>query len=151
MLTRRHFLGLAASLPVLSLIGRPAIAEPEVFSDAGLALRGADVVAYFTQAAPVSGRAEFGVMWRGTVWQFSSAENLALFEMDPDRYAPQYGGYCSFAMSKGYVASSVPEAWTIHEGKLYMNFSIGVRSRWLEDVPGNIALADPHWPGILNA
>lgn len=151
MLTRRHILGLAASLPLLSLVGRPALAEPEVFSDGGLALRGADAVAYFTEGAPVSGRPEFGLMWRGTSWQFSSAENRVAFEMDPDRYAPQYGGYCAFAMSKGYVASSVPEAWTIHEGRLYMNFSLDVRSRWLRDVPGNIALADPNWPAILNA
>ncbi|SMY09164.1 YHS domain-containing (seleno)protein [Flavimaricola marinus] len=151
MLSRRHVLGLAASLPVMGLIGRPAMAEPEVFSDMGTALRGADPVAYFTEGAPVSGRPEFGLMWRGAVWEFASARHRTMFEMDPERFAPQYGGYCAFAMSQGYVAPTVPEAWTIHNGKLYMNYSLAVRERWQADIDGYVALADSHWPDALGA
>ena len=70
---------------------------------------------------------------------------------NPHAYAPQYGGYCSFAMSKGAIATTVPEAWAIVDGKLYLNYSVNVRSVWSEDIPGNITLADGHWPDILNA
>ena len=150
MLTRRTLIGLAATLPVLGLAGRPVRAEPEVFSDMGLAIRGADPVAFFEEGAAVSGSSSHALMWLGSTWHFASAENMERFEMNPVAYAPQYGGYCAFAMSRGYIASSVPEAWTVHEGKLYLNYSLAVRERWLQDVPGNIAKADPNWPGILN-
>lgn len=151
MLTRRALLTASVlAIPAAALLTRPAVAaEPPVFSDEGIALRGADPVAYFTQGAPVIGTPEHSVMWNGTTWHFASAENLQSFIADPEAYAPQYGGCCAFAMASGYIASSVPDAWTIHEGKLYMNYSIGVRTRWLRDVPGNIEKADSNWPTAL--
>lgn len=149
MLNRRTMLGLMAATPFLT---RPAwAATPDVFSDGGVAIRGADPVAFFTDGAPVIGDAAHSLMWRGTTWHFASADNRATFEADPEAYAPQYGGYCAFAMSKGYIATSVPEAWTVHEGKLYLNYSVNVRDIWTKDIPGNIALADGHWPDILTA
>jgi len=150
MLTRRTLLTAAAATPFAALLSSPAVAaEPMVFSDSGIAIRGADPVAYFTQGAPVLGSADHALMWDGTTWHFASAENMEMFMADPHAYAPQYGGYCAFAMSKGYIATSVPEAWTVHDGKLYLNFSINVRQVWLEDVAGNIVLADGNWPTAL--
>ena len=147
MLTRRMAIGLIAATP---LFASPAFAaSPEIFAVDGVAIRGTDPVAYFTQGEPVAGTAEHAVMWKGATWHFASAENMALFEADPEAYAPQYGGYCAYAASKGGIATSVPEAWTIHEGKLYLNFSLRVRGFWAEDIPGNIALADANWPSIL--
>lgn len=151
MLTRRMLLTAAAgALPAAALFTRPAMAaEPEVFSDGGLAIRGADPVAFFTEGAPVIGSEDHTLMWRGTTWRFASAENMETFMADPEAYAPMYGGYCAFAMSSGYIASSVPEAWTIHEGKLYLNYSTGVRRRWLRDIEGHIESANGNWPSAL--
>lgn len=147
MLTRRTFL---AAVPAATLLTRPALAgEPEIFAVDGIAIRGADPVAFFTDEAPVIGSPDHSVMWKGAAWHFASAENLAAFTAHPEAYAPQYGGYCAFAMSKGYVATSVPEAWTVYEGKLYLNYSVDVRALWAQDIPGNIALADGHWPAAL--
>ena len=150
-LTRRAILGSLLASPAL-ILARPGLAaQPEVFSDGGLAIRGADPVAFFRQGAPAAGDPALSLMWRGTTWQFASAENRADFEMDPEAYAPQFGGYCAYAMSLGSIASSVPEAWTIHEGRLYLNYSLNVREIWSADIPGNIARAEGHWPAVLGA
>lgn len=150
MLTRRLLLTACAAAPFAGLLTRPAMAaEPEVFSDGGIAIRGADPVGFFTQGAHVQGNGEHALMWRGTTWHFTSAANMETFMGDPVAYAPQYGGYCAFALSKGSLASSVPEAWTVHEGKLFLNYSVNVRQVWSQDVSGNIALADGYWPTIL--
>ena len=148
MITRRRLLGAAASLPILGLIGRPAFAAPEVFADAGLALRGVDPVAYFTQGEMVEGREDCALMWRGATWHFATIEARSTFEMNPQGYAPQFGGYCAYALAQGALAPTVPEAWTIYDGKLYLNYSVNVRSVWQEDKPGNIAKAEPYWPAI---
>ncbi len=150
MLTRRVLLTAAAAAPAAALLTRPAMAaEPMVFSENGLAIRGADPVAYFTQGEPVIGNTDHAVMWNGATWHFASVENMELFLADPLAYAPQYGGYCSYAMSKGYVATSVPDAFTVHDGKLYLNFSLRVRRIWERDIPGNIVLGDANWPTAL--
>jgi YHS domain-containing protein len=114
----------------------------------GTAVEGYDVVAYFTDGKPVEGTDDFSVDWKGATWQFSSEENKALFESDPEKYAPQFGGYCAWAVSQGYTASTVPEAWSIVDGKLYLNYSKGVQNTWEQDIPGNIKLADTNWPNI---
>ena len=115
------------------------------FADDGGAIRGYDPVAYFTQGEPVPGDAAHSTIYNDATWHFSSAENLALFEADPARYAPQYGGYCAYAMSNGWVVSTDPEAWHIEDDKLYLNYSLGVRKTWLKDVPGYIEKGDGHW------
>lgn len=151
MLTRRAALGLLAATPAL-IAARPAFAATSpIYSEDGVAIDGSDAVAYFTQGKPVPGSADYSLLWQGTTWHFSSAENRAMFEADPEAYAPQYGGYCAYAVSKGYTASTVPQAWTIHEGKLYLNFSRRVRRIWERDIPGNIALGDSNWPDVLSA
>lgn len=118
------------------------------FSD--VAASGYDVVAYFKESKPVEGSDDHEAEWNGATWRFASAENKAAFEADPEAYAPQYGGYCAWAVSQGYTASTVPEAWRIVDGKLYLNYSKGVQKRWEQDVPGNIAKANTNWPGVLN-
>lgn len=152
-LSRRAALGLIAAVPVTlasPLVLRPAQAmTPKVYGEGGIAIDGTDVLSYWQTGAPIAGSPEFTHDWMGKTWQFASAETRDVFIADPDRYAPAYGGHCAFAASRGYVASSVPEAWTIHEDRLFLNFSLGVRRRWLRDVPGHVARGDENWPGLL--
>lgn len=151
MLTKRQVLfGLALAIPVIGTTLRPAAAaSPEIFATGGVAIHGTDPVAYFTENKPVDGSSKHALMWMGATWYFASAANMAAFEADPHRYAPQYGGYCAYAAAQGAVATTVPEAFTIYEGKLYLNFSTGVRGLWQQDIPGNIKAADANWPSVL--
>lgn len=127
-----------------------ALALDPVFSTyLGGAIRGYDPVAYHTDGKPVAGKRAHRVEWKGATWSFASAENKALFEGDPEKYAPRYGGYCAWAVSQGYTASIDPDAWSIVDGKLYLNYSLGVRDQWSQDIPGNIAKGDVNWPKLL--
>lgn len=123
--------------------------SPEIYSADGAAIEGYDTVAYWRDGKPVKGLERFAAPWRGARWLFSSAENRDLFLADPERYQPQYGGYCAYAASRGYVAPVEPDAWTIHGDKLYLNYNRAVRRRWEADVDSNIARADAIWPGPL--
>ncbi|NKW71803.1 YHS domain protein [Rhodobacteraceae bacterium R_SAG10] len=150
MTSRRTFLTAALSLPALYLTQHPALAAiPEFFNTDGLGASGYDVVAYFAQSDAVAGDEQFSLQWKGAVWRFGSGENMAMFESYPRAFAPQYGGYCAFAMAKGAIARSVPAAWTVYEGKLYLNQSRIVRALWKRDIPGFLAAADKVWPDIL--
>ncbi len=126
-------------------------AQPEVYSYDGLAIRGADPVAYFTEGKAVKGSADYETTWNGATWRFSNAENMATFTADPSAYVPQYGGYCAKAVSGGYTASIDPEAWSIVDGKLYLNYSPRVQKQWQEDVASNIAKGDQNWPEALSS
>lgn len=149
-LTRRSLLALAAAAPAGLLLSRPALArEPETFQRGGIAIGGTDPVAYFTEAAPVMGRADTSLMWMGATWTFASTANRERFEADPTAFAPVFGGYCAYAASNGYLAPTVPEAWTVHENRLYLNANMRARELWLQDIPGNIAKGQANWPGIL--
>ena len=128
----------------------PVFAIEPVFSNfLGQAIRGYDPVAYFKEGKPVEGKSAFKTDWKGASWRFSSQENLDLFKAAPDSYAPQYGGYCAWAVSRGYTAKIDPEAWTIHDGKLYLNYNEGIRDQWSQDIPANIQKAEANWPGLL--
>jgi len=149
-LNRRTAIGLLVMAPASAVIGRAAFAaEPETFQTDGLAIHGYDPVAYFTEGNPVAGSQDHVTDYRGATWRFASAENLAVFEEDPERYAPRFGGYCAYAASQGYLAPTVPEAWTVYEDRLYLNFSRRVRRRWSRDIAANIAKGEANWPGIL--
>lgn len=115
----------------------------------GVAVKGQDVVAYFTEARPVKGSGDFTHEWRDATWRFANAANRDLFAADPEKYAPQFGGYCAWAVSKGYTAGIDPEAWRVVEGKLYLNYDKKVQAMWEEDTAGNIAAAQKNWPEIL--
>ena len=140
--------------PLLAVIlglaaGAAAALEPVFSTSSGGAIRGYDPVAYFTEGRPVEGKSAHRFEWMGATWSFASAENRAAFEADPEKYAPRYGGYCAWAVSRGYTASIVPEAWRIVEGALYLNYSLAVREQWAKDLPGNIARAEVNWPRLL--
>jgi YHS domain-containing protein len=119
-----------------------------IFTHAGLAIRGYDPVTYHLQAQPAKGTPQFSCQWRGATWLFATAENRDSFQAEPERYAPQYGGYCAYAVSKGRTASIDPEAWRVVDGKLYLNYSRGVQKKWETDVLGNIIKADKNWPDL---
>lgn len=151
MPTRRDFLALAGLTPVtLAMMPSAAFAaSPPVFQNP-IAINGIDPIKYFTDQAPVAGSADHAVMWNGATWHFASAENAAMFTANPEAYAPVFGGYCAYAASRGYLAPTIPEAWTVYEGKLYLNANLRARSLWSRDVPGNIAAGLANWPGILS-
>ena len=114
-----------------------------------LAIGGFDPVAYHTQRAAVAGNANFRVSWKDAEWHFASQENRDLFARDPDRYAPQYGGWCSFAVAAGVRASSDPRLFDIVNGRLYLNQSAGTQASWRRDQAGMIQRGDQNWPRIL--
>lgn len=148
MIPRRRFLLLSAVLPA-GLAAGPALArEPEIFTAGGRAIHGVDPVAYFDRTGPVPG-GDSVLNWRGADWAFASAESHAAFEADPERWAPVFGGDCAWAASRGYLAPTVPEAWTVHAGRLYLNASLRIRDRWLRDIDANIARGEANWPGLL--
>src|SRR5690606_13006433 len=118
-------------------MARPALALDPVFSEDGLAIHGYDPVAYFSEGRPVEGKAEFTHTYEGTEWRFATAANRDAFAADPARYAPQYGGYCAWAVSQGYTAPIDPDAWRIEGGQLYLNYSRSVQRDWAEDNPGH--------------
>lgn len=111
----------------------------------GLALRGFDAVAYFTVDNAVKGDPKYEYAWNGAKWVFSSAENLEKFKLDPAAYAPQYGGYCSYAVSHGYTADGDPEAWKVVDGKLYLNYNQKAKSAWENEQETNINKGDQNW------
>jgi YHS domain-containing protein len=114
----------------------------------GVAAGGYDVVAYFA-GTPIEGSGEFTSEHNGATYRFASAANRDAFTANPARYAPQYGGYCAWAVANGYTAKGDPVAWSVEGGKLYLNYSKSVRSDWLKDVSGNIAKGDANWPKVL--
>jgi YHS domain-containing protein len=97
----------------------------------------------------VKGSDKFVHQWKGVTWRFSSAENRDRFAAAPEKYAPQYGGYCAYGVAQNYAVSIDPQAWSIVDGKLYLNYSRSVRETWSKDIPGHIRKADAHWPAVL--
>jgi hypothetical protein len=120
-------------------------------SENGLALKGYDPVAYFVEGKPVEGRGELEAEWQGAKWRFASAQNRELFLHTPDKYAPQYGGYCAWAVSHGYTAKGDPEAWKIVEGRLYLNYNQEVKAKWEQDAPTLISKGDENWLSFQKA
>ncbi len=125
-------------------------AEPPVFTGRGeFAINGYDAVAYHKQQKPVKGNSEFTAQWNGAKWRFNSDENRSLFESDPERWAPRYGGYCAWAVANNYTAKTDPDAWSIVDDRLYLNYNRRIRKKWSKDIPGNIKRADANWPEVL--
>ena len=112
------------------------------------AIKGYDPVAYFTEGRPVKGSSEFEYEWMGADWRFATAANRDAFAAEPEKYAPQYGGYCAYAVSQNTTADIDPEAWKIVGDRLYLNLSKDVQKLWEQDVPGYIQKADVNWPKI---
>jgi YHS domain-containing protein len=123
-------------------------AAGEYFERNGIALDGYDPVAYFVEKKAVAGSSEFTVEHKGSVFRFASAANRDRFRATPDAYAPQYGGYCAYGTAAGYKAKIDPAAWSVVDGKLYLNYDAKVQAEWNKDRTGYIVKADHKWPEV---
>ncbi|MEQ1929292.1 MAG: YHS domain-containing (seleno)protein [Parvularculaceae bacterium] len=141
----------AALIGAIAVSGAAYAAKPETYTAilSNVGAGGYDVVAYFSDGAPVKGDAALKTDYKGAEWRFSSAANLEKFKADPDAYAPQYGGYCAWAVAQDYTAPGNPKNWAVVDGKLYLNYNDKVQADWLKDVPGFIASANANWPDVL--
>jgi hypothetical protein len=138
----------ALAAPALAYLPRGVPPGTVYASRRGVAVDGTDVTAYFTEGRPAAGSADHSLRWAGATWRFANAAARTAFAADPHAYAPQYGGWCAWAVAEGYLAPTVPEAWAIVDGRLYLNFSRRIQRRWERDIPGNIARGDANWPDL---
>jgi YHS domain-containing protein len=118
---------------------------PSYYQQNGKAIRGYDVVAYYSENAASEGLKEFSFAWQGTVWCFKSQSNLDAFKASPEKYAPQFGGYCAYGVSENHKSPTDPEAFTILNNKLYLNYSKAVKKLWLKDTVERIEKAKKNW------
>jgi YHS domain-containing protein len=140
---------LIATFLVAALWSGTSGAAGHVNTDAhGLALKGYDPVAYFTQNRPVKGSAEFSLRHDGATYRFVSASHRALFASDPGKYLPQYGGYCAHGVALGRKADIDPAAFTVVDGRLYLNFDADIDRIWRRDMAGFVTAADSRWPSL---
>lgn len=130
------------------LLSLSAGAGEKLYQQDGMAINGYDPVSYQTMQLASKGDTSHSYRWKNSQWLFVSAENRGLFIADPEKYAPQYGGFCAYAASKNALAPTDPEAWTVKDGKLYLNYSKSIRTTWQQDIGSNIELADGYWPGL---
>jgi len=114
------------------------------------AIKGYDPVAYFNQQKPVKGDAQYSYDWMGATWLFASAEDRAAFATSPQKYAPQYGGYCAYAVAHNDTAGIDPAAFTVLDGKLYLNYSEDIQHKWEAQRTDFIHQADQNWPGLAD-
>ena len=120
-----------------------------VYSTKKGAIKGYDPVAYFTAGEATKGDQSIKYEWNDATWYFSSEENKNVFKADPEKYAPQFGGYCAYAVSQGYTYSSSPDAWKIVDDKLYLNFNKDVQKKWLANQSELIKQAEANWPKVI--
>ncbi len=151
----RHLL---LALPLLAVFSvTAAVAAPPINTlKTGLfggrsdtAILGYDTVAYFTQGKPVKGDDVFVTEWMGAKWKFSSQAHLDLFKASPEKYAPQYGGYCAYGVSQDHLVTIEPDKFRIVDGKLYLNYDASVQDKWGKDIPGFIKQADAKFSTLL--
>lgn len=135
------------TMSLLSTAGISQAAEPvaAVNASKGLGLKGYDPVAYFTTGKPTPGTDQFTTRWQGVTYRFASAEHRDRFQAAPERYLPQYGGYCAYAMFLNTIADIDPARWAIVDGKLYLNNNWLSHSLWSGRKGDNITTADQHW------
>jgi YHS domain-containing protein len=127
-----------------------ASAEPAVYTGrfTNTALQGYDPVAYFESGALAKGDKDITAGYKGATFLFSSAEHRDAFIADPEAYAPQYGGYCAWAMAEGNYAKGDARYWKIVDGKLYLNYNADIQGKWNADIPGFISSADTKWSAL---
>ena len=123
-------------------------AQQKVFQQDGVAIRGYDPVAYFTDGQPVKGTAEWTADWQGARWWFASQLHRDLFRQQPEKYAPLYGGFCAYGASEDHLSPTDPMAWSIVDGKLYLNYNLKVRTLWLPDTLTRIPAATKYWNSL---
>lgn len=146
MIALALLLGLAST----SAVAAPSPAAPPVsMSEDGLAIGGYDPISYFTDGGPVFGSAAFEHRWNGATWRFASAKARDRFAADPAAFAPQFGGYCAWAVSQTYIAPGDPKVWRIVDGRLYLNFNERAKKLWEADLVGAIERGKANWPMVL--
>ncbi len=140
-----------AAMTTMMLSGTASAKEDPIYTAyfSNLAAGGYDVTAYFTESKPVKGKKAFKTKHEGAEWLFASKENLDKFTADPQKYAPQYGGYCAWAVSQGNTAKGDPLLWTVHADKLYLNYNQEVNKSWRADIDNLIEVGDQNWPSVL--
>jgi YHS domain-containing protein len=137
-----------AAATVLTLSAVSVASADEIFTTNGVAINGYDAVAYFTDHKPVKGSNKYTTSFKGATFQFASAAHRDAFAKDPERYAPQYGGYCAFGTAQGHKATTEPQAFTVIDQKLYLNYNDAVRAQWQSDTGGYIEKADTNWDKV---
>jgi YHS domain-containing protein len=137
-----------AAMLFKSMAGEAAQPINTIGSD-GIAIRGYDPVAYFRDGGPRAGKEEHSLRHAGVTWRFASAENKAAFAADPDRFTPAYGGYCAYGVAKGGLYKIEPDAWSIRDGRLYLNYDRSVQAAWAKQPGHFIATADRKWPALV--
>jgi YHS domain-containing protein len=138
-------------LPILFVIfalSQAFAQSSEIFITDDGAIRGYDPVAYFTEGKPLMGSKEFSTLWNGAQWRFISEQNLETFKSDPEKYAPQYGGYCAYGTSEGHKSPTQPDAFTIVNDKLYLNYNKDVKVLWNKNQTERIQKADKNWSSV---
>lgn len=150
--TARTFpFALVFSLTLALAVSSPTHAtDPVNHTWRGIAIDGYDPVAYFEDGEPRKGSPKFEHDWNGATWRFGSQAHRDAFAADPEAYAPQFGGYCAWAVSEGYTAGIDPEAWSIVDGKLYLNYSKKIQRQWEADRDARIERGHANWPEILS-
>lgn len=154
-LSRRGVLALGVTAVLFSTAARAA--EPPINTlknslfggRTDTAINGYDPVAYFTVGKPVKGQDGLATEWMGAKWKFSSQANLDLFKANPEKYAPQYGGYCAYGVTQGALVKIEPDQFTVRDGKLYLNYDADVQAKWLKDPVGYIKDADTKFSSLL--
>ncbi len=147
---RRFFKRVVFLIAMALGLGIPlAHAGDPVNTKRGVALKGYDAVSYFTEGKPAKGSSSQIFEWQGASWHFVSEANRAAFAADPEKYAPQFGGYCAYAASEGYLYDASPNYWRIVDGKLYLNYNGSAQKRWEKDIPGNNEKAEGHGPRLI--
>jgi len=114
----------------------------------GKAIDGYDPVAFFTMSKPVMGRDSLMLQWNGAAWYFANRADLEAFKATPEKYAPQYGGYCAYGTAQGHKAPTQVDTWSVVDGKLYFNYNQKVKTAWVKDQPAMIKKADEVWPTL---
>jgi len=144
--TLRVRVGLAAA-HVLLLVA-PAAPAGTINEVKGLAIHGYDPVAYFIDGRAVPGSPKFRLRHEGAEFRFATAAHRDSFRANPGRFAPAYGGFCAYGTSQGYKAKIDPAAFTVVNGRLYLNYNTEVRELWSKDIPEYIEKADRIWPEV---
>ncbi|MEM7562948.1 MAG: YHS domain-containing (seleno)protein [Pseudomonadota bacterium] len=140
------FIGTASAAEPINTLDRSGLWG---YKESGVAVRGYDTVAYFTVGKPTEGKEQFETEWKGAKWRFASQQNLDLFKGDPEKYAPQYGGYCAYGVAVGNLVKIEVDLWDIVDDKLYLNYDKKLQGKWRKDISGYIGKADEKFERLL--
>lgn len=139
---------LSVSLLTLLISATGEAQDIKYYNTKGIAINGYAPVACFLQNKAVEGTDSYSTDWSGSKWKFISQANLDSFKIAPEKYVPQYGGYCAYGCSENHKAPTDPNAFTMVGNKLYLNYSLKVKEFWLKDTSGKIKAADGYWPAL---